>query len=473
MAGGGGLNAVENDSGYFSVGGYLSLTTGKQNIHVLQTDFNGDILFRKIYGDTSYHYVMGFQNSLVKLTQGGYTMYGGKIGGTNGSAVAILFRFDEQGDTLWTKTYGDTTNFQTGRHMRQTADGGFILLADDKTTNASHWVIKTDSLGVIEWQQHYGGPQAEGPAHIAVCSDKGYIFVGGSNSGGVNATNGNIRISKLDSLGNVDFTKFFGLSLAEQAWCVEPTQDGGYIFGGGITRPSDGITTSYAIRLDSLGDTLWTRTYTPPVGNGSGNGFRTIFELPDGSFLGGGQEFFTDSISFGRYDGLIIKLNPNGDTLWHKTYRIPYMNANGTDFEIKDIRPTTDGGFICGGVVYPAFPDTGTQDMWVFKIDSNGCVDTTNCYISTSTREVVHTAQQLLIYPNPTNGIFTLEIPKSIPKLEASFQLLNITGKVVLSKTIHSYSSQLDVSLLPKGVYFYRYFNTELHLNYTGKIVVQ
>jgi hypothetical protein len=52
------------------------------------------------------------------------------------------------------------------------------------------------------------------------------------------------------------------------------------------------------------------------------------------------------------------------------------LNGNGSDHLINDIRPTSDGGFICVGTLYPGAPDTGFQDMWLLKIDSNGCADT-------------------------------------------------------------------------------------------------
>ncbi|PCJ28577.1 MAG: hypothetical protein COA97_01140 [Flavobacteriales bacterium] len=468
--GGGGLNAIENDSGYISVGVYLSLTTGKQNIHVLQTDFNGNITFQKIYGDNTYSYFNGFQNSLTKLVGGGYALYGGKNSGSQGSNFAMLFRFNEFGDTLWTKTYGDTVFFQTGRHMRQALDGGFILFGDNTQTAAQHWVIKTDSLGNIEWQQTYGGPAAEGPRHIAVCTDGGYIFTGLTQSGGVNPSTGNIRITKIDSLGNVVFNKFYGLSEEEVPWSIEQTQDGGYIFGGGITFPANNLSHPYVMRLDNLGDTLWTKVYPAPTGNSPLNYINTIFELPDGSFIAGGMDYFTDSISIGKNVGFIVKIKANGDTLWRKEYIL--LTGPSSFHEIKDIRPTTDGGFICSGVINPAFPDTGTQDMWLFKIDSNGCVDTSNCWVSVGIKAPQPPKGELVLYPNPTSGVVTIEIPKQTAKPNATFHLIDITGKEVLTKIINSNSTQLDVGWLPKGIYFYRYLDKENQFNYSGKLVV-
>ena len=163
-------------------------------------------------------------------------------------------------------------------------------------------------------------------------------------------------------------------------------------------------------------------------------------------------------------------MKPNGDTLWRKLYRVPGMDANGTDFHIKDIRPTSDGGFICAGTVYPAFPDTGTQDMWLLKIDSNGCADTA-CSLITSipnTQNSQLNTNSLAVYPNPTNGIVTIELPKE--STSGSFRLLNINGKEVFNQNLNSSANQIDVSHLSKGIYFYRYRDNKQ--GYAGKLVI-
>ena len=127
------------------------------------------------------------------------------------------------------------------------------------------------------------------------------------------------------------------------------------------------------------------------------------------------------------------------------------------------------GGFVCAGMVNPALPDTGTQDMWLLKIDSNGCADTA-CSLITSIPIIQQlSTEQLLIYPNPTNGIVTIELPKE--SNAGSFYLINIRGQEVLQQTLNKTSSQIDVSHLPKGIYFYRYRDNKQ--GYSGKLVVQ
>ncbi|MDT8412079.1 MAG: T9SS type A sorting domain-containing protein [Vicingaceae bacterium] len=469
-----GLNVLENDSGYLFMGGS---NIGIASIGIVQTDVEGNVLFKKTLMDTNIAYFAGFQGSLIKVSSGGYAMYGGKIvGGT--ISFSLLYRFNNIGDTLWTKTLGDSTFFQAGSQVKETLDGGFICIAQNTKNSGQNWLVKTDSLGNIAWENWYG-TGLERPTAIAVCTDSGYICTGWTNSLGVGTpTKTNIRITKLDKLGNAQWTKIFGQADDDNAWSIAQTQDGGYIFGGSIrTVNTDSRTKPYAIRLNDQGDTVWTRAYNPPTLANSGlTGFRTIIELPDGNFIAAGQEVTTDSaITVSRHDGLVMKVKPNGDPLWHKTYRIPWMSSNNqTSFEIKDIRPTSDGGFICGGVVYPSSPDTGTQDMWLMKIDSNGCVDTSNCVIVSIDETSNHKLQTLSVYPNPNNGLFTLELPTPMAigvNTPTMLTLYDYTGKQILQQPITQPATKIDVTRYPKGIYFYR-VETEKEL-FIGKVVAQ
>ncbi|PIQ16257.1 MAG: hypothetical protein COW67_03975 [Flavobacteriales bacterium CG18_big_fil_WC_8_21_14_2_50_32_9] len=452
-----GLNAFENDSGYLMIGG---VDSGIASIGIVQTDFEGNVLFQKTIMDTNLAYFAGFQGSLIKVSSGGYAMYGSVA--TSSWARDKLYRFNSVGDTLWTKTMGDTAFDQVGSQVKETLDGGFVCVGQNTQYSGQNWVVKTDSLGAIEWEQWYGSG-VERPTAIALTPDSGYIFTGWTRSLGPGAPNNdNIRITKIDKQGNLQWNRVFGQTDDDNAWSINTTQDGGYIFGGSIrTVNTDSRTKHYAIRLDSQGDTIWTRAYNPPTLANSGlNGFRTIIELSDGNFIAAGQEVYTDSISFSRHDGLIMKLKPNGDILWNKTYRILGMNANGTDFEIKDIRPTNDGGFICGGVVYPSFPDTGTQDMWLMKIDSNGCVDTSNCVIVSSIESHTQLEEEqytLKAYPNPF--VYQLTIVVVLPQESTNAYLVikDVAGKELCRTKLNSATNQYNIEgkQFSSGIYFY------------------
>jgi hypothetical protein len=58
------------------------------------------------------------------------------------------------------------------------------------------------------------------------------------------------------------------------------------------------------------------------------------------------------------------------------------------------------------------------------------------------------------VYPNPTSGIFTLELNEM--RGNPILYLMNINGQNVLSKQITDKKTQINISDLPCGVYFLR-----------------
>lgn len=65
---------------------------------------------------------------------------------------------------------------------------------------------------------------------------------------------------------------------------------------------------------------------------------------------------------------------------------------------------------------------------------------------------------ELVVYPNPTHGIFFLNIKNENPNPEAfKVKVLNLIGQTVVSKEIDSNrETQIDISVLPKGFYYIR-----------------
>jgi len=61
------------------------------------------------------------------------------------------------------------------------------------------------------------------------------------------------------------------------------------------------------------------------------------------------------------------------------------------------------------------------------------------------------------IYPNPSNGIFTISIPSS--KGNTSLLIFTITGRQLLERQINGIENQIDIRALPQGIYFIRVQN--------------
>jgi hypothetical protein len=109
----------------------------------------------------------------------------------------------------------------------------------------------------LMWERNYGGAAGEWGYSVQQTTDEGYIVVGYTHSFGNSLQ---VYLVKTDSLGGTLWTRIYGGTGDDRGFSVQQTQDGAYIIAGFSTSFGNGFQI-YLIKTDSLGDTLWTRTY--------------------------------------------------------------------------------------------------------------------------------------------------------------------------------------------------------------------
>ena len=103
---------------------------------------------------------------------------------------------------MWVQTYGGDSLFCFGSSLEITSDGGF-LLAGSSTCFGPHpytsdmYLIKTNTLGVLQWSRTFGGANQDYGYDAKQTSDGGYIMVGTTHSFGYG--NGDIYLVKTNS----------------------------------------------------------------------------------------------------------------------------------------------------------------------------------------------------------------------------------------------------------------------------------
>ncbi len=77
------------------------------------------------------------------------------------------------------------------------------------------------------------------------------------------------------------------------------------------------------------------------------------------------------------------------------------------------------------------------------------------CQRSTKTVETAHNKLSIRIFPNPTSGIFTIELP-SIANTGMSFRITDLTGRLILEKQAEKGSQlqTIEAAILKEGLYF-------------------
>ena len=93
-----------------------------------------------------------------------------------------------------------------------------------------------------------------------------------------------------------------------------------------------------------------------------------------------------------------------------------------------------------------------TNGNYAIELTENGCIDTTACVAITSVGILENSfGDMLVVYPNPTNGNFSVDLGFIYENSQIS--IIDISGKLIDSKTI-SQSQILNLSLEePAGVY--------------------
>jgi hypothetical protein len=275
----------------------------------------------------------------------------------SGVSDIVLIKINQDGDTIWTKTYGGVNDDQ-GLCVRRTADDGFIIAGYTQSFGAGSYdiyLIKTDANGDTVWTSTYGTPDEEKANSVIQTSDGGYVVVG-SISTGMNAVDG--YYVRTDSNGHLEWAKTISGPLVEELYAVRQTSDGKYTMVGQYEHTPMSAD-FWLIKTDTAGDTLWTRFYGGP--------YREVpFDLQlteDGGYIMSGLTSVDDDVSVN--DIYVVRTEADGDTLWTRTY--------GTVYDDNSFRilPTSDGGYlICGvwGTFFPV-PNFSAQ---IIKTDSDG-----------------------------------------------------------------------------------------------------
>ena len=241
------------------VAGKLTTET-EAGMGMLKLDANGDTGWARLYHPEETYWGA----AITQTHDGGYAVFGwGSASGD--SEPTWLVRTDSLGDILWTLCHRCTPGgrWDHALGMCQTADHGFILsgeYATDTLIPSGTFLLKTDSLGTIEWKQLY--PMTGYTASIFRCvkqtRDLGYVACGEYAWGTVHVyDSAGLGLWRFDSLGYVQwFRHFDGVTperYSEVGWWVEQTHDDGFIVcgtDGGSGLDPDHV---YLIKTDTLG----------------------------------------------------------------------------------------------------------------------------------------------------------------------------------------------------------------------------
>jgi len=332
-----------SDNGYI-ITGMTDPLISDYDIYLIKTDEDGDTLWTRTYDKSTWD-----EGWVVRQTaDNGYVITGqtGLYGTMNRDLYII--KTDEYGDTLWTRTYGGT-GWDEGRAMQQTSDGGYIIAGQsDSYGDFDVYVIKTDENGDSLWTRIYGGAGWDEGRGVCQTPDSGFVIAGWTSSFGPAA----VWLLKTDANGDTLWTRTYSGEEWSDGRSVQLTTDGGYIIAGTYASYASGADV-FLIKTDVNGDTLWTGIY-----GGSWDEYGNyVQQTNDGGFIVAGYAMSPGPTGFDVY---IVRTDASGNEVWSLTY-----GGQESDFGYW-VEQTLDNGYIVAGQT-GSF-GAGNDDAWLLKI---------------------------------------------------------------------------------------------------------
>ncbi len=345
---------ITSDGGYIIAGETESFGHGSSDVWLLKTGNNGDTLWTRTFGGSGVDRAVEVQQT----RDGGYIIAGETNSFGAGSYDVYAIKTDSSGDTVWTRTFGGTGT-DKGRGVRQTDDGGFIIVGFTQSYGAGDndvWLIKTDLNGDTAWTQTYGGIGNDFGRRVRQTFNSGYIIAGGTSSYG----SGDIDywLIKTDSLGVLLWSRTFGEGGDDYCRSVEQTADSGFIVCGDRGYESADSTDIWLIKTSANGDSVWSLARDS---NQQGYYCLSVEEIQDRGYVTAGWYW---SLTGSSYDVFLFKCDANGSIDWD--FSLPGSQND----KFKSVQQTIDGGFIAAGHTFSQ--GAGSGDAFLIRLDQEG-----------------------------------------------------------------------------------------------------
>lgn len=388
-----------------------------------------------------------------------------------------LSRLDKYGNLKWTRYYGDTLD-DFGLYMNKVRNGNLIIVGEtySAVTGTDAIIIETDTSGQIIWKKIIASPKVESLKYIEQTADKGFVATGfQSDTSGSN----NIYVVKTDSLGNIEWERSIGGADNEYADAVHELPEGAFLVTGDTRSKGLGGYDVEVVKLDKKGNTIWDKTY----GDQFNNGCQGILITSKNRYLSFGE---TEIYSLSRFDFYCELIDTSGKSLWRKVWGgaqadalfsavedsdgsfvfTGYSNSyNGnkpldlvvlkTD-SLANMQWLTTYGFqgidigysiehsIAGGYLIAGVATNADNDYFVLHVNDTGVVNSVH---QSNPSEI-----GFQLFPNPTPGKFTVALTNE-NNVKTTTRIKDITGRLIDSFVFDGNRFEYSTNQLPKALY--------------------
>lgn len=360
------ISIVEtNDDGFIIIGISNSPKSGDKSVEaegywIVKINSQGTKIWDKVLGNVNYTGLPGLPK-IIKANDGNYIISYQKL--VSNSYNNILTKIDVNGNQLWEKNGITTTNYY--QDIISCKNGGYIIATTKEMESSSllhydYWVRRIDENGETLWEKTFGeSPYNERPTAIIELDDS-FLIIG--DKGRYNISTNTGWVLKIDKQGNKIWDKSYNCTTING--CI--SDKNGYIFMVGTVYDSNGGK-DIVIKIDKNGSIIWQKNVMlrPDLPSNSGSYTQSSYyynhslakpclAILENNTLVYGWAQITDTYYNSGYkdDYFIFNLDSDGKLLWQEHINKNFI-LNNHDY----------GGFIYIGKNTYLFYSPSTLDM--------------------------------------------------------------------------------------------------------------
>lgn len=277
---------------------------------------------------------------------------------------------------------------------KSASGAGYDRTEENMGSGEDYWVVRTDSLGNALWDAAYGGNEWDHLYDAILTADNGFLLIGWSRSHiGFDKSEDPIGwtfdrdywIVKIDSMGVLEWENTIGGTEADEAYAGIQTSDGGYIIAGKSqspisadkTEPVRGVGSTqpdyWIVKLSADGEVEWDKT----IGGTNQDTPDDIAQLDEHHFIISGYSssavgYDKTSSGFGGLDYWIVKIDDEGNKLWDRS-----IGGTGSDFGTAVSVSQNNLIVVAGSSWSPisglkSEANRGYADYWIVGLDTMG-----------------------------------------------------------------------------------------------------
>ncbi|MBK9228833.1 MAG: T9SS type A sorting domain-containing protein [Ignavibacteria bacterium] len=387
------------------------------------------------------------------------------------STDILLMKLNSQGIIQWYKTFG-SSDVDQGYCIKQTSDKGFIVQCrvNSFSSNNDIMIIKTDSLGNLQWQKLFDYAQDFLPSDMLIYNAGRYLFSGGLEALRSIGTRQNKTHCNRSERRFVVEQRAQSSKLCDFTYSSVVSSSGRIIIAGELSFENK----SFVMELDSLGNKLREWTFQYP---GISDRARFIAESKGRGYVlcSNAYTIFSPTTQNGnRYKdegqpgfAILRLIGYDGELKFEKV-----RGFGSYTLRYESIANTYDGGFAISGYFYNSSEVGG----YTVKTDSSGEFKPS---LVMHSNEEVRSLKLFQNFPNPFNSSTVLRY-SILQTSDIAITVFDIAGKLLfrsnnkrLAAGDHTFSLAVDKFASSSGILLYKIEakNNHLEESLSGKML--